>query len=244
MRGRVLVTLAAVAFIFSFVANAHAQALSRVFFNCYTQVQPQGNPPENVKAMQFGVSVTLNPVGHVPNYIKEITVTVPGSGQTFSLDPDKDYNHADRSYYKAVPATEFNNGIIPSGTYSATVVHSSGAKITEVDDVKVLFLDVAEITYPTSGATVTDKTPRFKWKPVKNATYYDVKMYMGSGGWGEPVFQSYLNQFTTDLTYADIPKGILKPGTGYSLRVEARNTSQDLDARSRSSWVNFTMGTW
>lgn len=245
MRGRVLVTLAAVVLIFSFSGNAHAQALTRVVLNGWTQVQPEGNPPVNVRSMVLGVTVTLNPAGHVPNFIKEITVTAPG-GQTFSLDPDKDWSHSDRAYYKTVPAADFTstNGKIPGGPYSAKVVHTSGAQITEIDEIEAVFLSVPKITYPIDGTTVPDKTPRFRWEKVDNAKFYDVRLYRGSGGWGEPVFQSYLNYFATDLLYADIPKGILKPGAGYSLRIEARSSSTDLDARSRTSWLNFTMGSW
>ena len=243
MRGRVLVTLAAVVLIFSFVGNAHAQALSRVVFNGLTQVQPQGTPPVNVKQISFGVTVTLNPAGHPPNYIKEITVTIPG-GQTFSIDPDKDWSHVDRAYFKAFSEADFTNtgGKIPSGTYQARVVPTSGAAITETDDIQAVFLGVATITYPTAGTTVTDNTPRFRWNPVPGATYYDVRLWNDS--WNEPVYMGYINYFATDLTYADFPKGILKPGLDYRLRIEARSNSNDLDARSRTSWVQFKMGSW
>ena len=243
MRGRVLVTLAAVVLIFSLVGNTHAQSLTRVVFNGLTQVQPQGTPPVNVKQMQFSVTVTLNPAGHPPNYIKEITVTVPG-GQTFPIDPDKDWSHIDRAYYRTVSEADFTNtgGKIPSGTYRARVVPTSGVAITETDDVQAVFLNVAEITYPTAGTTVTDNTPRFRWNSVTGATFYDVRLWNDS--WNEPVHISYVNWFATDHTYADIPKGILKPGLNYRLRIEARSSSTDLDARSRTSWLNFTMGSW
>jgi hypothetical protein len=141
-----------------------------------------------VKYMVFAVTVTLNPVGHPPNYIKEITVTAPG-GQTFPIDPEKHLSHSDKAFYLSLPETDFKNDIIPSGTYSAKVVHSNGAAITDRDDIQALFLRVPKTTSPTAGTPVSDSTPRFEWDPVAGAKFYEIRLYQGSNGWGEPVFQ-------------------------------------------------------
>jgi hypothetical protein len=242
MKERVIVTLAVVVLIFSAVGNAHAQSLTRVVFNGWTQVQPEGNPPVDKEYIAFIVYATFHPVAYAPTYVKDITITAP-DGSTFSLDPANDWLMTDWAFYKRFLATDFKSGTIPSGTYKATVISNSGTTIAETDTIAATFISVPTITYPTAGQTGVPAMPTLKWTAVKGAKFYRVVLWVN--GW-DPVFNYYdaRNNLQTDLTSVRIPKGALKPNTQYKLQIQARGDSNDLDRRSNSSWVYFTTGSW
>lgn len=243
MRGRVLVTLAAAILTFVLVGNAHAQVLNRVSLNGWTQVSPQGTPPAAVNRIAFIIYVTFNPVAHQPDFVKQITITAP-DGSVFSIDPGKDWLINDQAFYKNFLATDFKSGIIPGGTYKATVVSTSGSSISDTDSIFPVFLTIPSITYPSSNQTGVPAMPTFRWTAVGSAKYYRVQLWNASTD--EPVFYYYSdrNNFQTDLTYAHVPKGVLKPNNNYRLQIQARSNSQDVDYRSQTAWVNFTTGSW
>jgi hypothetical protein len=249
MRGRVLVTLAAIVLIFSVVVgNASAQTLSRVVFNGWTQVQDENN--KDVQYIAFIIYVTLYPVAYAPDFVEQITISAP-DGTELSLDPDKDWLISDWAFYKRVKADSFDSKKIPTGNYTATVVpkSGSGAKITEADYIRAVFMSAPEIIYPTADLTGVPGTPTFKWTGVTyagaitGAVFYRVLLRTE---WGDPVFDYYdsRNNIQTDRTSFKVPKGVLKANTRYRLQIQARGDSNDLDVRSQTSWVYFTTGSW
>jgi hypothetical protein len=248
MRGRVLVTLAAMVLIFSFIGNAHAQTLIRVVFNGWTQVQEENN--KDVQYIAFIVYATLHPVAYAPDFVEQITILAP-DGTEFSLDPDKDWLISDWAFYKKVKADDFDSKKIPGGTYTATVVPKSGTgtKITEADYIRNVFMSVPEIIYPTVDLTGVPATPTLKWTGVTytgaipGAIFYRVVLRTD---WGDPIFDGYdsRNNLQTDRTSVKVPKGVLKPLTKYRVQIQARGDSNDLDVRSQTSWATFTTGSW
>jgi hypothetical protein len=248
MRARIMVILAAVVFIFSFVGNASAQTLSRVIFNGWTQVQDENN--KDVQYIAFIIYVTLYPVAYPPDFVEQITISAP-DGTELPIDPDKDWLISDWAFYKKVKADSFDSKKIPTGNYTATVVPKSGSgtKITEADYIRAVFMSVPEITYPTVDLTGVPATPTLKWTGVTyggaitGAIFYRVLIRTD---WGDPIFDGYdsRNNIQTDRTYFKVPKGVLKPNTKYRLQIQARGDSNDLDVRSQTAWVNFTTGSW
>jgi hypothetical protein len=189
------------------------------------------------------IYVTFNPVSHPPDYVKEIRVTAP-DGSVFSLDPDKDWAINDQGFYKNFLATDFKSGVIPGGTYVATVVPIAGYTIDEKDSIPATFLAIPSISYPVEGATGVPARPVFRWTSVSGSTFYRVQLWNVSAD--EPIFYYYIpqNNFQTDFNFAQVPKGTLKPNTRYRLQIQARGNSQDVDVRSNTSWIIFTTGSW
>jgi hypothetical protein len=246
MRGRFLVGLAVAVMIFSVAGNADAQVLSRVVFNGWTQARYEGNPPEIVNRMVFLIYTSFNPVAHPPDFIQQITVRAP-NGQDFSLNPTKDWYINDQAFAKSFSAADFDGGRIPGGIYEATVVPISGTGIVERDTISNTFLPLPTISFPTDGQTGVSSRPTFQWTSVRGATFYRVVLWIhNTNGFSEPVYEYYIpsNTLQTDRTSIQVPRGVLKPNTTYRLQIQARADSNDLDARSQSSWVYFTTRNW
>jgi hypothetical protein len=246
MRGRVLVTLAAVVLIFSLAGNAHAQILTRVVFNGWTQVQKENN--QDVKYIAFIVYANFHPVAYAPDFIEQITITAPDGTTQLSLDPDKDWLISDWAFYKRVQVEDD----IPTGIYKVTVVPKPGfgTQITEADHIKNVFMSVPNIISPTADQTgVIPANLTLKWSGVNytgaipGAIFYRIIL---NTEWGDPIFNTYdsRNNLQTDRTSVKVPTGVLKPNTRYRLQVQARGDSNDLDVRSQSPWVYFTTGSW
>jgi hypothetical protein len=100
------------------------------------------------------------------------------------------------------------------------------------------------VTYPTAGLAGVSATPKFTWNAVPGATFYRVMLW--NVDWREPVWHSWDSRtlFNTDLLYAQVLKGLLKPNTRYEVQIQARGDSNDLDRRSQTSWIPFTTGSW
>lgn len=241
MRGRVLFILVAVVLIFSLVSHSHAQTLTRAVLNCWTRVQPSTAGPE--QQLQVFITVGSNPVGHPPNFIRQISVSAP-DGTVLSLDPDKDWLPTDFAFHKVFRNPDFIGGRIAGGTYRATVTPVSGAAIVETDVVAASFLSIPVVTYPTANQTDVPARPRITWDAVPNATFYRVMIW--NVDWREPVWHYYDSRmlYQTDLLFAQVPTGILKPNTRYEIQIQARGDSNDLDRRSQTAWIPFRTGTW
>jgi hypothetical protein len=183
---------------------------------------------------------------HPPDYVAEIKITAPDSTVLY-LHPTNDWLPWDKIYHRGFVASDFTGNAIPGGNYSVTVTHKNASKITETDAVGVKgvvpsFLPLPVVTYPTANQIGVPATPTFTWNPVAGATYYRVLLFNNS--WGEPVYFYTFRVTQTDFTSFKIPLGELKPKCNYRMRIEARAGSQDMDMRSRTSWINFTTANW
>lgn len=236
MKRKVFVLLAAVLMVFTWAAHSPA-AMTRVILDGWTQNETDSK----YQQMQIYIQVFDSTFSRGPDFVKAIKVQAP-DGSQFVLDPKKDWLHIDNAYWKTVYAPDFVKGKIASGTYYVTVYPYSGSPITESDSVIASFLPVSSITFPAEGTTVSSQTPTFKWTSVAGAAYY--RLLLWDNSWNEPVYWTFGPQMRTDFTYFTFPPGVLKPERSYRFRIEARSTSQDLDMRSRSLWINFQTGSW
>jgi hypothetical protein len=216
--------------------NTHA-SLQAVWLNVWTQTET-GLPNK----LMITVDVRDNQLSHPPDYVTEIKITAPDTTVLY-LHPTNDWLPWDKIYYRGFVASEFVSAIIPGGNYSLRVAHKSGSVITnQKDSVAASFLAPAELTYPTANATGVGETPTFRWNTVKNATFYRIGLFNNT--WGEPVYYTPCQVNETDFTSYKIPIGDLKPNCNYKVRIEARASSQDMDMRSRTQWINFTTANW
>jgi hypothetical protein len=242
MIGRGLVVLAAVFTLFLVASNSQAE-MTRVIVDGWTHNDV--TPPENApfQQMQIHVQVFDTVFSRGPDFVASIIVTAP-DGSEFSLDPSKDYLHHENAYFKGFDPSLFRKGKIPGGTYSVKVtslLDLNSVKI-ESDFVDASILDRPNVTSPFEGEIIVDETPIFTWTAPKGATYY--RLWIWDNWAREPVYWWFSQQLRTEATSVAIPRGALKPGRGYSFRVEARSATLDMDKRSRSAWVNFTTGSW
>jgi hypothetical protein len=236
MRGRILVTLAAVVLIFSLVGNAHAE-LYRITLDVFTTNYT--NPAQQQLNIWLPVYDTSR--SHGPDFVSNIKVKAP-DGSVLFLDRKKDWLPYDRVYWKAFYAADFVTKKIPAGVYTVTVTPTSGLAISETDSVAASFLPIPKVTSPSNNANGVTETLTFTWNAVAGATYYRVQLWNDS--WNEPVYWTWDKQHTTDLTHFTLPAGVLKTNCQYKLRIEARSGTQDLDQRSRCEWITFNTGSW
>jgi hypothetical protein len=210
-----------------------------VIFDAWTQNET--NPL--YQQIQFYIQVFDSVYSRGPDFVKSITIKAP-DGSLFSVDPRKDWLHTDQAYWKTLFASNFPGKKILGGTYSVTVYPNSGSGIFEADSVALSFLPVSNVTFPANGATGIVQTPTFTWTSVSGAYYYRLMLWDKTNN--EPVYWtfSFGPQMRTDFNYFAVPPGVFKPNRDYTFRVEARSAAQDLDARSRSNWVNFRTGSW
>jgi len=239
MKARIAI-VSFVVVLLSFLAGNSYAVMHRVWFNAWTQkeIDPTGAA---VKKLIVYVEVFDDEKSHPPDFVSAVKITAP-DGSIFYLDLSKDWLPWDKAFWKAFSATDFVGGVIPSGKYYAKVVPDVGSVIVELDDVTASYLAVPVVTYPKLGATGVPQTPTFTWNAVTGATYYRIMLVNDS--WQEPVYYSSFRTKYTDFTTYTIPPGDLKPNCNYRMRIEARSGSQDMDMRSRSTWINFTTGNW
>ena len=239
---RIAVLVAAV-MVFFFSANVQA-AMIRVSVNALTTNYPSAAD----RQLNLSIEVFSNTATHPPSYIGSIDVLAP-DGTALSVDPKKDWRPYDRSYGKAFKAGDFTGGVIPGGTYSVTVTPTSGTEITETDDVPTKadgvtasLLPVPIVTSPLDLDDDVVESPSITWNAVSGAAYYALLLWNNT--LDEPVYWTWERQYHTDFTKIILLPGVLKPDSEYTLRIEARSGSQDLDRRSRSKLVHFTTGSW
>lgn len=237
MRRGSLAMLATVVLFFSLAGSGQA-VMNKINVDIFTTNYP------NSAQQQLSVYLTVNDDARLrgPDFVKGIKVTAP-DGTVLRLDPQKDWLPYDRCYWKAFYASDFVTKTIPGGAYLVKVTPISGSFIERSDTVSANFLPVPKVTSPTKGEAGVTATTTIEWTSVAGATYYRVLLWNNT--WNEPVFWTWdSKQARTDLTHFALSAVELKPNCQYSLRIEARSNSQDLDMRSRSNFVTFTTGSW
>ncbi|UYZ61410.1 reprolysin-like metallopeptidase [Hymenobacter weizhouensis] len=110
----------------------------------------------------------------------------------------------------------------PSGTYQVAVKGSSGGQ-TRTVEVPLTVLPAARqapaVTFPAAGSTATLLRPRITWGAVANASAYEVQIAT------DAAFTTLvLNQPSVAGTALVPGAGVLRPATGYFLRVRALST--------------------
>lgn len=236
MRGLRIGMLAAVIMFFFFSANTQAYMI-RVKVDALTENST--NTAQRKMCIQVEVYDSTN--ASPPSIVQTIRVTAP-DGSVLNIHPTKDWLHPANVYWKEFYASDFAGNAIPTGYYSVTVTPYSGTAITEKDYAAATFLPIATITSPVNGATGVAATPTFTWTSVSGVANYRLRLWDLTVN--EPVYWWFTNQFITDFNRATMPPGALKPNRRYQLQIEARGGSQDIDSRSKSSWVTFTTGSW
>jgi hypothetical protein len=236
MGRRNLAFLAAAMLVLALVGNAQA-GLTRVVPNVWTT--------NYTDHQEFNVWISVydyhNSRG--PDFVRSITVTAPApDSSVFTLHPSKDWLQYDRGYWKALRATDFRTGTIPSGVYRITVTPIEGTAISENDTITIDFLPTPVVTNPAPGASNLGERPTFRWNGVAGATFYRVILWNRTRS--EPVYWYWDKQAHTDLTTFQMPRGELKPECEYQLRIEARTDGLDLEKRSRSDWIIFRTVNW
>lgn len=184
------------------------------------------------KRIDFWVKVEDSTSGRQPDFVKSITVTAPG-GAEINIDPIWDYDPYFKEYYKSVGQSNFPDGILPKGAYTVEVIDIGDKIMTQSDDINATFLPFTTITFPKPDAVV-GPTPKLSWKNLPAANVYRIYLYNDS--WHQWVYEG----LKTQSNWFQIPLGDLKPNCYYSLRIDARSTSQDADKRSRTNWVSFS----
>lgn len=188
------------------------------------------------QTLDVSIEVFADSESHPPNYVQSITLISP-TGANITIDPVAAWDEVLKQYFVSLPGSTFG-GVIPSGTYSVRVTDAAGS-ITIPDVVSAAFLPIPVVTSPAIGATVTNMAPTFSWQYVTGARFYRVHLYdMLDGQWIYSNAEGH--KLETSRASAVIPKGVLKPGRSYRMRIEARYDFPDLDKRSRNNWVNFT----
>ena len=138
---------------------------------------------------------------------------------------------------------DFDTGIIPSGNYRFQVREKGSAQHITIDDnVNAnTFLPPPSVTSPSAGEQVGSLNPTITWTPVAGAKHY--RLELNNDSWGEPLYGQGRNlNIIGGSTSFTIPKGVLRPGFDYSVRIRARDAVgwSEMDKQSRSNWVNFT----
>ena len=80
-------------------------------------------------------------------------------------------------------------------------------------------------------------TDTIQWTDVEGAKYY--RLLLHDDGSKESVFDTKYNEKRVYTNSFKLPPGVLIPGRGYSVRIEARDSDKNLKRRSRSDWVSF-----
>jgi hypothetical protein len=221
------------------VPTASYAAIYKVWFNAWTTNYT--DPAES--QMNFWVEVFDTVKKNPPTFVATIKITAPDGTTVLNLDPVQDWMPYDKGYWGRLYAGDYDADEIAKGIYKCEVTDEGAKTITKTDVVKsnLLFLDPPTVTYPTDGATNVELMPKIKWNRVAKAKYYRILLWDES--WDEPRYWFWEKKAFTDSKYFEIPKGELKLGNEYRLRIEARSGDQDMDKRSRSDWINFTVTT-
>jgi len=207
--------------------------VTRFWFNVFTTNYP--DPSQR----RLDVAVVLGDTRYrQPDAIKSLQVTAPDPAHTV-MDLSKNCWYELRGQFFAyfLPSF-FPGGQIPSGSYVAKVVDKAGKSLTVKKTLTVSFLPCPTITFPSTGAVLAQLKPTIAWTKVTGAQFYSIDLddlTKGEPIYGTParLIEVYRDSFT-------LQTGVLKPGTNYRIRIEARNSDKMMNQRSRSDWVNFS----
>jgi hypothetical protein len=145
-----------------------------------------------------------------------------------------------------IPASQLPGGVIQSGKYRIRVKdRSTGKIIVETDDLNASnTLTPPSITSPSEEDTVSGLEPTITWTKVPGARTYRLQLvFCGNngplGGDGPLWYPHKVPYFDDNATYYKVPKGVLRGGKCYQVRVEALDQNAFRDHRGRSKWVHF-----
>ena len=208
-----------------------------VIYKVWFDVWTTNYTDRDERQMNFWVEVYDTVKENPPDFVTSIKITAP-DGTVLNLDPVHNWFPYDKGYWDRLYKGDYAARPFASGTYKCDVTGKGGTRITKTDYVWGRFLHPPTIIYPADGATNVELTPTIKWTKVAGAKYYRILLWDES--WNEPRYWFWRKKAFTDNLYFKIPKGELKLGNEYRLRVEARSGDQDMDQRSRSDWIYFT----
>lgn len=211
-----------------FFSTAARAEIHKMHFNVHTT-----NYTDHSQ-MDFGISIS-DTLARPPIAVSSLMVRAP-DGTIFDMTNHTWQEFTKTFWYSARPE-DFDTGVIPSGRYYARVIDLWGNQIINYDDVQVGLLDPPVLTYPTEGSTV-GLTPTITWTAVPGALRYRVILQGGEPG-GHPIYWYDYNVKYVYRTRFPIPKGVLKPGRSYIIRIGAHDSDKDTEKRSRCDWVQF-----
>ena len=234
MRVKIITSTIIVFLALIIVPTASYAVIYKVWFDAWTT--NYSDPAE--KQMNFWIEVYDTVKENPPDFVASIKITAP-DGTELNLDPVHDWFPYDKGYWNKLYAGDYDVDPFATGAYKCEVTHNGGSTITKTDYVSGTFLDPPTVTYPADGAVDVELMPTITWRRVAGAKYYRILLWDES--WNEPRYWFWRKKAFTDRLYFKIPNGELKLGNQYRLRVEARSNDQDMDKRSRSDWIYFTV---
>ncbi len=185
---------------------------------------------------------------HPPDYISSIELEDP-TGTIWPIDPIANWDEDGKEFWFGIKQSQFDGGVIPSGVYKFRVTDKTGKVITTTDVLSKADqpLPVPVITTPAAGEEIMTTTPDIRWtagglckkfritidRVIGHCDCDNQTYYAAVWDWSDSVW--------TSVKYISIPKGILRPGASYRVRIEARYDYNDTDKRSRSDWGFFTV---
>jgi len=166
-----------------------------------------------------------------PAAISSITVKAPG-GQSFDIT-NGSWDDWQGHFGARFNASAFDGGVIPKGTYTATVTDTSPAVTLTCTDAlsPATFMNLPQNVSKTAGLT-----PAISWGAVAGAKLYEVRLVNTDKQ--EPVYFPPHQIFVLKSPFT-IPAGVLLPNTNYMFRIEAMDNDKNRNRRSRSDWVTF-----
>ncbi|MFZ2448475.1 MAG: hypothetical protein WAW37_19110 [Syntrophobacteraceae bacterium] len=175
-----------------------------------------------------------------PNTVASVKVAAPASaGDVFDLTHGA-WDEFNGVYHARFTASQFDGGVVPTGTYTATVKDKTTptpVTLTGADSLaSATFLKVPVVmtTIPAS------LTPTITWSAVAGAKCYQFQLMNVSKTPSEPIFRKYeRSEYMTKNSFT-MPAEVLLPNTNYMLRVTAVDNDKNPSRTSRSTWKSFT----
>jgi hypothetical protein len=167
-----------------------------------------------------------------PAAISSITVAAPG-GQSFDIT-NGTWDEWQGQFHARFNASAFDGGVIPKGTYTATVTDTSPAVTLTCTDA---LSPATFMNLPVLNSIPVSLTPAISWGAVAGAKLYQVQLENVDKQ--EPVYFPPNQIFVLKPTFT-IPAGVLVPNTNYRVRIDAMDNDKNPNRRSRSDWIPFT----
>ena len=194
--------------------------------------------------LNIWVEVKDDVLTHSPDYVSSIEITDPNDqvylidnpGLYYWDDSSKDFNFTFRR-------TDIPGGAFLSGEYKIKVTDTKGNEITTSNTLKNADtpLPIPQIRIPDEGEVLMTTTPVIRWAIGTVHKRFRItidRSYGGGSFW--PVWD-WRNSIWTMNKFIKIPKGVLKPGNSYRIRVEGRANYLVTSKRGRSDWRYFSI---
>jgi nitrate reductase NapE component len=213
--------------------------VTRFYFNVWTTQMPDPANP-GTKIQRLDVTIQITDIRYrAPDAITSLVVTNPNTTKTMTLT-NNCWNELRGQFEASYYLADFPEGKFPSGKYTAKLKDKSTPIANVMTATKTLtpaFLPIPVITAPTEGGG-TGLKPTIRWNPVKGAQLYNI--HLNNLTQDEPVYMLVTRSLDIYTNSFTLQTGVLKPGTNYSIRIEARDGDKLMNKRSRSTWVNFS----